>query len=174
MRTPEPEFGAPVQLRMHKWDGSPHRHTTMTYLGSDEHGRWLGHRRPSSDPAKGVSLIPYHECFLAHFNTAPSLNSIYTDITTAPEFGWEGTDWVATAADMDLDIVLRNTGKSWIDDEDEFAEHTAHYGYPPDVVATTRATADAVLAAVRAGSDPFGNTWRRWVDVLVGNEIHAD
>ncbi len=181
MREPEPEIGEPVSFLMRKWDGSQHRQTTMVYLGSDEYGRWLAiptgidarlPGSPSVNRAAHVMLVPDDRCFLAHFNAAPSQNAIYADVTTAPEFGHDGNGWVVAAADMDLDVVRRRDGRIWIEDEDEFAEHTVSYGYPADVVATTRATADALLTAVREECEPFGTTWRRWIDR--GSAIVAD
>lgn len=66
--------------------------------------------------------------------------------------------------DLDLDVVRRDDGRVWVDDEEEFAEHSTCYGYPAGVVAVARETADAVLAAVREEAEPFGATWRRWVE----------
>lgn len=187
MRRPEPEIGTPVSLRMRKWDGSPHRQASMVYLGSDEYGGWLTNSDGSPFPtgteirnpgdssvrrATHVMLVPHDGCYLAHFNSPPSRTSIYADITTAPEFGRGRTGWVIGVADMDLDVVRRVDGQNWIEDEDEFAAHTVGYGYPADVVATTRAAADTVLAAVRDESEPFGTTWRRWIDRL--DAIAAD
>ena len=51
-----------------------------------------------------------------------------------------------------------------MDDEDEFAEHTVSLGYPDDVVAAARRSADAVLAAVRAGAAPYDGSHRAWLD----------
>ncbi|WP_180935649.1 DUF402 domain-containing protein [Nocardioides ungokensis] len=34
------------------------------------------------------------------------------------------------AVDLDLDVVRGRTGRVWIDDEDEFAEHRVRFGYP--------------------------------------------
>lgn len=170
---PEPAVGEPVSLRMRKWDGSPHRQTMMVYLGADEYGRWLSIptgvevRQPGSSTigrAAHVMLIPHDGFFLAHFNAPTSENAIYADVTTAPEFGRDANGWVVAVADMDLDVVRRADGQTWIEDEDEFAEHAVSYGYPADVSATTRTTADALLAAVREESEPFGTTWRRWID----------
>ena len=169
----EPEVGEPVSYRMRKWDGSPHRQTMMVYLGSDDYGRWLSIPtglevvRPdssSADRAAHVMLVPHDGCFLAHFNAPPARNAIYADITTTPEFGRDRSGWVLAVADMDLDVVRRANGRIWIEDEDEFAAHTVSYGYPADVVATTRATADALLAAVREEREPFGTRWRQWID----------
>ena len=162
MREPEPEIGEPVSFLMRKWDGSQHRQTTMVYLGSDEYGRWLAiptgidarlPGSPSVNRAAHVMLVPDDRCFLAHFNAAPSQNAICADVTTAPEFGHDGNGWVVAAADMDLDVVRRRDGRIWIEDEDEFAEHTVSYGYPADVVATTRncgRAADRRAGGVRA------------------------
>ncbi|GAB3748394.1 hypothetical protein [Microlunatus parietis] len=50
------------------------------------------------------------------------------------------------------------------EDEDEFAAHIVRYGYPEELVARTRATADEVLIAARDGFEPFGTAWRSWVD----------
>jgi uncharacterized protein len=166
MRVPEtePEIGEPVSYRMRKWDGSPHRQTMMVYVGSDEFGRWLSiptslvevrqSGSTSISRAAHVMLLPHRGCFLAHFNAPPSRNAIYADVTTAAEFGLDGDGWVITVVDMDLDVVRRADGRTWIEDEDEFAEHTVSYGYPADVVARTRATADALLTVVREELEP--------------------
>ncbi|WP_460522150.1 DUF402 domain-containing protein [Flindersiella endophytica] len=157
-----------MSFRLHKWDGTPHRQTPMAYLGRDGHGCWLGHvLTPADGPGRpGVTLIPRRGCYVAHFKQPPSLNWIYVDITTEPELGHDGAGWTATATDLDLDVVRREDGRVWIDDEDEFAEHAAGYGYPADVVAVSRSTADAVRIAVRDAAEPFGTTWRQWIDRL--------
>lgn len=160
---------------MRKWDGSPHRQTTEMYLGSDEHGRWLGNvpgvevSQPGvsyTTSVRSVTLAPNDGCFLAGFNAPPTLVSVYTDITTVPEFGHDTNGWVLAAVDMVLDVVGTRDGQIWIDDEDEFAEHTATYAYPAELVASARTTADAVLAAVREGTEPFGSASRRWFNRL--------
>jgi uncharacterized protein len=157
-----------VSLRLLKWGGSPHRQTTMAYLGRDEHGAWLGHLLTQADGRErgrpGVTLVPRHGCFVAHFKKPPSLNWVYVDITTEPTLGLDRTGWTVAAVDLDLDVVRRDDGRVWVDDEDEFAEHAASYGYPAGVVAGARRAADAVLAAVRQEAEPFGTTWRRWIE----------
>lgn len=175
----EPTVGTPVNLRQRKWDGSPHRQSSMEYLGSDEYGGWLANADGSPFPnnvdplllaesraGRGTHamFLPRHGCFLAHFNAPPNSATVYTDITTLPEFHHDGSAWVIAAIDMDLDVVLGADGRSWIEDEDEFAEHTDRYGYPDDVVRRMQSTADEVLAAIRNRSEPFGTAWHRWVD----------
>ena len=53
---------------------------------------------------------------------------VYVDITTPPV--WDGT--VLRAVDLDLDVVRGNTGRVWVDDEDEFADHRVRFGYPDE------------------------------------------
>jgi hypothetical protein len=168
VRPGSPEMGELVSLRLLKWGGSPHRQTMMSYLGRDEHGCWLGHLVTPADgrePGRpGVTLVPRHGCFVAHFKQPPSLNWVYADITTEPAFSRDAAGWSVVAVDLDLDVVRRDDGRVWVDDEDEFAEHTVSFGYPADIVAAVRRTADAVLAAVRGEAEPFGTTWRRWIE----------
>lgn len=172
----EPEIGTPVSLQLRKWDGTPHRQLTTTYLGSDAYGRWVGYTSllavnesnvASPTVRRHVMLIPHVGLFLAHFNEPPSRNSIYADITTTPEFGHGDDGWVVATVDMDLDVVRTIDGRSWIEDQDEFAEHTSSLGYPADLVASSSAAATRLLAAVRAEAEPFASTWTRWIEQLI-------
>ncbi|WP_157683772.1 DUF402 domain-containing protein [Microlunatus soli] len=112
-------------------------------------------------------LIPHAGLFLAHFNEPPSRNSIYADITTTPEFGQGDDGWVVATVDMDLDVVRTIDGRTWIEDQDEFAEHTSSLGYPADLVTSSRAAATRLLAAVREEAEPFASTWPRWIKQLI-------
>ncbi|MFC7625655.1 DUF402 domain-containing protein [Microlunatus sp. GCM10028923] len=173
----EPGIGEPVTLRQRKWDGAAHRQARMLFLGSDQHGGWLANADGSPFPfdaaeagtelrrrAAHAMLIPRTGGFLAHFNAPPHRTALYADVTTVPEFSDDGSGWAIRAVDLDLDVVAAADGRCWIEDEDEFAAHTVRYRYPETVVAGARATADELLAAVRAGSEPFGTAWRHWVD----------
>ena len=60
--------------------------------------------------------------------------------------------------DLDLDVVEREGAPAFIDDEDEFAENIARFGYPPDIVSRVRADADTVLGAVTSRRPPFDRT----------------
>ncbi len=83
---------------------------------------------------------------------------VYVDITTPPL--WDGT--VLRAVDLDLDVVRGNTGRVWVDDEDEFAEHRVRYRYPDDVVAAAMASCDLVQAAVAGQRAPFDGVASGW------------
>ena len=60
----------------------------------------------------------------------------------------------------------RAAGEIFVDDEDEFAEHQVLYDYPAEVVATARASCDALVPAVRAGLPPYDGTHQRWLAEL--------
>jgi protein associated with RNAse G/E len=103
----------------------------------------------------------------------------YADVTTPAV--WEAD--VLRAVDLDLDVIRlpdplpvvesapwdvppAGPGEVFVDDEDEFAEHQVLYGYPAEVVATARASCDALVPAVHAGLPPYDGTHQRWLAEL--------
>jgi protein associated with RNAse G/E len=84
---------------------------------------------------------------------------VYVDITTPP--AWDGA--VLRAVDLDLDVVRGTTGRVWVDDEDEFADHRVRFHYPDDVVAAAMASCDLVHAAVASRAAPYDGTAARWL-----------
>ena len=179
--------GTPVRVRYRKWDGGPHWVFDTRYLGSDEHGAWVGYpagtffSRPGAKftaRGPGVGFFGPHGWTPVLYRDHPHRMRLYIDLTTAPEWhkvsdGDARAAYEVTAVDMDLDVIAfedaaaEPRGEFFIDDEDEFAEHQVRYGYPPAVVAQVRADADALLAAVRAGDPPYDRaTAERWFAVL--------
>ena len=78
---------------------------------------------------------------------------------------WDGG--VVRSVDLDLDVIQGVTGRVWVDDEDEFADHRVRFAYPPDVVAAALASANWVERAVRDGHAPFdGETHLPWLHRL--------
>jgi protein associated with RNAse G/E len=78
---------------------------------------------------------------------------------------WEGD--VLRSVDLDLDVIQGLSGRVWVDDEDEFADHRVRWGYPPDVVRGAMAAASWVEAAVRDRRAPFdGETHLPWLHRL--------
>ena len=165
--------GDPVRMVFRKWGDRPHWEFDALVLGSDQHGVWLGApagttvARPGTSyvaQAAFVSLVPPDQAYVATFY-APHPNGpgdpveLYVDITTVPAWA----DGRVTTVDLDLDVVRGRSGRVWVDDEDEFADHRVRYGYPADVVALATGSCDRVHAAVRAGAGPFdravGCTW---------------
>jgi len=164
-----------VRVVYTKYDGSLHWHHTMRYLGTDAHGVWLGapvgtsSQRGSEPPIileqPWVQLIPAgDQWWSAAFNGEPAATEIYCDIGTPAR-------WVSSAevtmADLDLDVVrLRADGQVLLIDDDEFAVHQVRYGYPPEVVRQAEQAAAWLLAAIRAGREPFATDYLGWLDAI--------
>ncbi|MGJ6979075.1 DUF402 domain-containing protein [Aestuariimicrobium soli] len=177
---PTPTDSGPVHLDFRKHDGREHWQEPYRLLGVDRFGVWLGmpvgtaYGRPGVDLVSEVPIVrllpaadlPGGPRWAACFNGRPEHGGerairVYVDVCTAPVWRRTGDGWRATLVDMDLDIVQRFDGDLFIDDEDEFVEHTALFGYDAALVAATRAAADAVFARVRDGEAPFDGTGER-------------
>jgi hypothetical protein len=155
-----PQPGDPVRIEMSKWGNRPHWQLAATFLGSDEHGDWIGvpagtpHARPGAaftSEVDSVTLAPRASPWCATFNAPGIWCTVYVDMSTPPY--WDGA--VLRAVDLDLDVIRGEDGMVWVDDEDEFAEHQVSLGYPPEIVEIAEASRDAVRDAVRRRLAPF-------------------
>jgi hypothetical protein len=178
--TPRLSPGALVRVAMSKWGDRPHWEFGATYLGSDEHGDWLGiavgtvMTRPGVDyvaPTAQVGLVPgagtdLERAWLATFHDVGGPVRVYVDMTTPPV--WDGE--TVRAVDLDLDVIQDPDGRVWVDDEDEFAQHRVELGYPDDVVGLAAASRDRVRALIEAGTAPFGGAARRWFAELARSD----
>jgi hypothetical protein len=167
-----------VRVVFRKWGDRPHWEYDALRLGEDEHGTWVGAAagtrlsRPGAGfaaPGHFVSLVPADRPFVATFYdpgwaaVVASGVDVYVDITTVPR--WDGA--VVTMVDLDLDVVRGWTGRVWVDDEDEFADHRVRFGYPAEVVRLAASSCDAVHAALRGGQPPYdGVVGARWLSRL--------
>jgi hypothetical protein len=161
--------GDPVDVRFTKWGGGRHWEFPLRWLGADEHGVWaagdVGTRlwRPGAELAAEhpwVTVFPHDASWAASFYDSPDQPIVtYVDMTTVPE--WTGR--TVTMVDLDLDVVLGRDGSLLLDDGDEFEVHRVELGYPDEVVDLARRTADAVIAAIRSGTQPFGSVGDAWV-----------
>nr|WP_246284443.1 DUF402 domain-containing protein [Nocardioides perillae] len=104
--------------------------------------------------------------FLAAFHAPAGPVEVYVDVTTPPTWELDGAVPVVRAVDLDLDVVRGSTGRVWVDDEDEFAEHRVTLGYPDHLVAAALASCARVEAAVRAGDPPYDGSHGAWLSVL--------
>lgn len=164
--------GDDVRVVYTKFDGSLHWHYTMSRLGEDEHGTWLGTTgnliaRRGAEPAivieqPHVLLFPRDAWWTAVFNAEPEPVEIYCDIATPAR--WPQPDEV-TLADLDLDVIRRRADRRvTIVDQDEFAEHQVRYDYPADVIRHAEQAAQWLSEVVGAGTEPFGRDYRGWLD----------
>ena len=164
--------GAPVEVVMTKWRDLPHWEFPGFFLGSDVHGDWIGipagtaMSRPGADyvaPVDQVGLVPSYGAdergWLATFHARGGEVEVYVDITTPPR--WDG--FTLRAVDLDLDVVRGTTGRVWVDDEDEFAEHRHTLDYPTPLVVHATRTCDLVHAAVRDRLAPYDGSAEAWL-----------
>ncbi len=163
---------------MTKWGERPHWEFDAVLLGSDEHGDWLGvpagtpMARPGADyvaPVDQVCLVPVAgpdagRGWLATFHAPGAPFGVYVDMVTPPV--WDGV--VLHAVDLDLDVIRGATGRVWVDDEDEFADHRVRYGYPAEVTRLAMDSCDRVQAALGAGRAPYDGRARDWLARLPG------
>ena len=169
--------GDAVRVQLTKWGDRPHWGFDGLFLGSDEHGDWIGFpagtlmSRPGMEvrpPNDQVGLVPAGDdadrAFLATFHGPGGDKRTYVDMTSVPQ--WDGS--VVRAVDLDLDVVEEIDGTVYVDDEDEFAEHQVLFGYPAEIIALAETTKDAVLAAVVHHRPPFDGSSDRWLEVLAG------
>jgi hypothetical protein len=172
------ELGDEVRIEMEKWGDRVHWHIPARWLGSDEHGDWLGipagtlMRRPGLEIRSEfdqVGLVPGpgddgERGFLATFHVPPAPTWVYVDMTTPP--WWDGP--VVRAVDLDLDVIRMRDGHVVVDDEDEFAEHRVAFGYPPAIVALAEASRDRVHAAILDEDPPYDGSHVHWQHLLDG------
>ena len=173
---------------MTKWGESPHWQFEGIHLGSDEHGEWIGaplgtrHHRPGHEfhsRVDTVTLVPPGGWYAATFQAPGIWCDVYVDITTPGE--WDAD--VLRMVDLDLDVVRlpqqlppaetlpwetapAGPGETFVDDEDEFAEHQVVLGYPAEVIAAAQASCEEVLAAVRGRRAPYDGSHQRWLQRL--------
>ena len=167
--------GDPVAVRFTKWGGGAHWEFPVTYLGDDDLGAWCNApvgtwlERPGAAFASAfawVLLFPHDRPWAASYYDSPEQPiSVYVDVTTPAV--WDGPR--VTMVDLDLDVIRTRDGGLLLDDEDEFDEHRVTLGYPADVVAHARRTADELMTAAAAGHEPFGEAGSRWLARLAAS-----
>ena len=158
-----------VRVVFSKWGDRPHWEFDAIRLGEDEHGMWIGApagtpmARPGVEFAPEydqVALVPDDASFEATFYAPGAPCEIYVDITTRPL--WDGS--TLRMVDLDLDVIKGWSGRVWVDDEDEFADHRVRFGYPDEIIRLAVASCADVRMKVESGLAPYdGATGRRWL-----------
>lgn len=169
----------PVRCEMSKWPDRPHWVYDGLWLGADAHGDWIGFpegsrfTRPGADyvaPYDQVGLVPAEHLdqrgWLAAFHSPGGSVRVYVDVATPPT--WQGT--TVRSVDLDLDVVQGPSGRTWVDDEDEFADHRERWAYPEPLVEQALSSCAAVERAIRRGEPPFdGETHLPWLARLTAD-----
>ncbi|WP_311244667.1 hypothetical protein [Microbacterium sp. WCS2018Hpa-23] len=171
-----PAPGTEMIFQWRKWDGSPHWRHECVYLGADEWGDWLGQpagwhsARPGASfvtSGPNVTLVPRQTDYALTVNRDhPKAMRIYIDIGW--DVRWSDDPLLAVGIDMDLDVVRVDGDRGiWVDDRDEWEEHSAQYGYPADVMTRLEALALDLEQRVRHRTAPFDDaTADLWLDRL--------
>ena len=156
-----------------KWGGGAHWEYDAQRLGRDDQGTWLGVPLGTSLSRPGaafetselqVVLVPDEDPFVATFYRRGELTpcEVYVDITTPPQ--WSGS--AVAVVDLDLDVVRGWTGRVWVDDEDEFAEHRVSLGYPEEVARMADEACEEVRRRLESSRAPYDGTAERWFSLL--------
>lgn len=164
----------PVRVECRKWPDDPHWEFDGIRLGVDAVGTWIGITRGTllASPVRAfhatadhVTLVPHDAWWLATFYGDDARRPFDTYVDIATPAVWHGEDLVR-AVDLDLDVIRGTTGRVWVDDEDEFADHRVRLGYPQDVIDAAVASCAEVHDAVRSGAAPYDGSHRFWLDRL--------
>ncbi|MGO2081577.1 MAG: DUF402 domain-containing protein [Glutamicibacter arilaitensis] len=165
------DFGALVVARAWKFDGNPHWVVPGFYLGHDEYGHWLHQpagslvARPGTAHLAATSalcLIPHRGDWVATmYADAAEDFDVYVDLST--NIGWlqmKRGSWEVNSIDLDLDVIRSRSQGTFLDDEDEFAEHSVSMGYPQKLQASIRETSEELLESVAQNAAPFNHSHR--------------
>ncbi|HSV39880.1 MAG TPA: DUF402 domain-containing protein [Nocardioidaceae bacterium] len=170
---------APLRVVAKKWGDRPHWEFDAVQLGTDEHGTWVGVPVGTVIARPGATVVtrqpqvvlfpaaPYVATFYSPEADPPC--RVYVDIATVPEI----SPGLVTSVDLDLDVIVGNHGRVWVDDEDEFADHQVRWGYPSAVIAEARASCDAIVEAVTRRAAPFDGGHEPWLDLLGRSTLEA-
>lgn len=160
-------------VQFYKYPKTPHWRFEMRYLGSDDHGTWLGApahttgQRGAEPPVlfrdPFVVLVPPAGWWMMVLNAAPRDPEIYIDVCTPAS--WQGKELVESV-DLDLDVIRKRNGTVILIDEDEFEVHRRELGYSEAMVSSTRITAAELMLAVERRRPPFDDTGLHWLDMV--------
>jgi protein associated with RNAse G/E len=152
------------RIEARKWDQRLHYTVPATLVDDDGERLWFAAQAGTviEHITRGrtwSSLRPFDMVFWrarwynVYLNADPSgaLDHYYCNVGLPPVIDGHTLSFV----DLDLDLRIWPDGRREVLDEDEFAEHTALFGYPERTQQAARQALDDVLALWRAGVAPF-------------------
>lgn len=161
----------PVTVQFLKNPNFRHWGFEATFLGEDEHGRWVavpaGSKRWKGEkdypPTRwdAVFCAPHEGWWHLHYNGPHSPNyTMFVDINTPPV--WDGAGRYEMI-DLDLDVAMTHEGEIVVEDEDEFALHQVQYGYTSEMVDAARRAMVEIVEALTNGAEPFFGVAEHWL-----------
>ncbi len=148
-----------VLIDFRKYPEAKHWQYEVSRLAEDGYGVWLW--APPGTPARRGDeppvLFPSATLHLVSgdwwggYWQESGEPEVYVDICTPASWS-EGR---ATMIDLDLDVIRERSGAVHVLDEDEFAEHRAALGYPPELAEGALAATERVRAMLTANEEPF-------------------
>lgn len=161
-----------VLFHWRKYNGREHWLHRTEHLGTDEHGEWFVQRQGVVSSRPGMSyvtetalvlLLPPSGNWVARIfpNGRDDRMKLYIDLATDAVYHRE--EGKVTAVDMDLDVIQLDDGHLYLEDEQEFREHTVTMNYPQALVAETKHEASKLLEALETEAEPFGSVADYWL-----------
>lgn len=151
-----------IRVQTLKYDGTPHRSWAAEII--EQRGDLLVllgvFDREITHPDLGVikkGTISYEYYWLERWYNVfrfhepdGTFRYYYCNVNMPPKLD----DGVLTYVDLDIDILVSGENVRMLD-EQEFAENSARYGYPPDVVENVRHATDELLEMIAQKTFPF-------------------
>lgn len=161
--------GTRLQVASTKYGGGHHYRFVLEVVHDDgDHLVGWGPAGTRLDSYRGAFPATSHMLWLywrdrdwnleVNFHADWRPRSHYVNVATPAS--WDGG--TLTFVDLDLDVILRADGRLILDDEDEFEEHRATLGYPPELVTRARDAAALVMGLAAEGAWPFDGSLYAW------------
>ena len=157
------QIGRPIHVVSTKYDGSPHWEfdsffvledgpllIATNFAGQELHNK-AGLWHSPFDVRNHFWQDRWYNVMRCDRPKAGGLEYWYCNVTTPVLYDGETVRYI----DLDLDVRIHADGTIELLDEDEFLEHSALMGYPPDVIEQARSAADELVALARARDFPF-------------------
>lgn len=157
--------GTPVTIRAHKYDGVEYRRWQVHFVAPLPGGvvldavfnSFVEGRTPFFAGDRAVEYFYADRGYNVIAGYAPdgALRACYCNICTPSAFTVTADGPEVHFIDLDLDVLVWSDGSCVVTDEDDFAENSVRYGYPPATQEAAREAVAALLAAVRERRAPF-------------------
>jgi protein associated with RNAse G/E len=159
-----------VSVHSTKYDGSLHYRYNTTLVHEEANALML-YMQPGTpiESYRGSMIAEYHNLQIYWSDRRYNLHvSWYAEwrplnhyVNVATPAVWN--DGTLNFIDLDLDVIWRSsTGEVILDDEDEFALHQVHFGYPSHLIEQSLRSSLEVRQLIAQRSYPFDGSLHAW------------